>query len=67
MEEIIQDTYAFYNKSAKRQRRLHDLAQQNRQESMEDKAIQNFENAVTESLQTGIILYLLSTDLNIIS
>ena len=60
VEEIIQDVYAFYNKSAKRRRRLKVLAQDNEKTTMEDKAIETLENTVDKTLKKGISSYKLS-------
>ena len=54
IEEILQDTYGFYNKSAKRQRRLTELAQITTQKTMEDAAIEGLEKAVEETLKKGM-------------
>jgi len=50
IEDILQQAYTFYNKSAKRQRRLKELAQMSPdQKSIEDIAIETLEHAVEES------------------
>ena len=54
IEEILQDTYKFYNKSAKRQRRLQELAEKGTQQTIEDAAIEVLENVVEESFEQGI-------------
>lgn len=54
VEEIIQDTYTFYNKSTKRQRRLRELAQMQATTTLEDKAIESLEKSVKETLENGI-------------
>ena len=46
IEEIIQDVYAFYNKSAKRRHRLKELAQNTEKTTMEDKTIETLEKTV---------------------
>ena len=53
MEEIIQDVHAFYNKSAKRRRRLKELAQNTEKTTMEDKAIETLEKTVEKTLKKG--------------
>jgi len=53
IENIIQETYAFYNKSAKRQRRLKELAISNMKPTMEDTIIADFEKIIEESLEQG--------------
>jgi len=54
VEEIIQDVHAFYNKSAKRRRRLKALAENNVRATMEDKAIEILEDTVEKTLKKGI-------------
>ena len=54
VEEIVQDAYAFYNKSAKRQCRLKELAQKTREATMEDKAIETLEKVVEKTLEKGL-------------
>jgi len=54
----LQNAYAFYNKSAKRQHRLRELMEMSHnQKSMEDIAIETLEHAVKESLKEGILFY----------
>ena len=53
IEEILQDAYGFYNKSAKRQRRLKELAQMTNQKTIEDIAIEGLEHAVEQTLKKG--------------
>jgi len=56
IEDILQQAYTFYNKSAKCQRRLKELAQMSPdQKSIEDIAIETLEHAVEESLKEGIL------------
>jgi hypothetical protein len=57
IEEIIQDVHAFYNKSAKRRRRLNVLAQDVGKTTIKDKAIETFENTVEKTLKKGISYY----------
>ena len=52
IENIIQETYAFYNKSAKRQRRLKELAVYMKP-TMENTIIADFEKIIEESLEQG--------------
>jgi len=54
IEQILQDTYGFYNKSAKRQSRLKKLAEMTNQKTIEDTAIEGLEYAVEETLRKGI-------------
>ena len=54
VEEIIQDVHAFYNKSAKRRRRLKALAENNVRATMEDKTIETLENTVERTIKKGI-------------
>ncbi len=54
VEEIIQDVHAFYNKSAKRRRRLKALAENNARATMEDKAIETLEDTVERTIKKGI-------------
>jgi len=54
VEEIIQDVHAFYNKSAKRRRRLKTLAENNARATMEDKAIEILEDTVERTIKKGI-------------
>jgi hypothetical protein len=55
IEDILQQAYAFYNKSAKRQCRLKELTNISPdQKSIEDIAIETLEHAVEESLKEGI-------------
>lgn len=57
VEEIIQDIYAFYNKSAKRRCRLKELAQNADKVKMEDKAIETLENTIEKTIKKGISFY----------
>ena len=54
IEEILQEPYGFYNKSAKRQCRLKELAQMTNQKSVEDVAIEGLEHAVEQTLKKGM-------------
>jgi hypothetical protein len=53
VENIIKDVYAFYNRSAKRQRRLKELAQKSRATTIEDTAIGTLEETVEKTLEKG--------------
>ena len=55
VEHILQEAYGFYNRSAKRQRRLKELAENSRQMSVEEKAIEKLETAIEEGLKQGSI------------
>lgn len=57
VEDIIQETYAFYNKSAKRQRRLKELASPNARPTIEDTMITDFEKVIEKTLEQGTISY----------
>lgn len=54
---MLQDIYKFYNKSAKRQRRLKELAEKNNLPTIEDKTIEELENTIRETLKQGIYIF----------
>lgn len=53
VEHILQDAYGFYNRSAKRQCRLKELAENSRQITIEDRAIQELETVIEEGIKQG--------------
>ena len=53
VENIIKDVHAFYNKSAKRQCRLKELAQKPQSTTVEDTAIDTLEKTVEKTLEKG--------------
>jgi len=57
VEDIIQETYAFYNKSAKRQRRLKELASPTAKPTIEDTIITDLERVIEKTLEQGTTSY----------
>ena len=57
VEDIIQETYAFYNKSVKRQRRLKELASPTAKPTIEDTIITDLDRVVKKTLKQGTTFY----------
>jgi len=57
VEDIIQETYAFYNKSAKRQHRLKELASPTAKPTIEDTIITDLERVIEKTLEQGTTSY----------
>ena len=57
VKDIIQETYAFYNKSAKRQCRLKELASPTVKPTIEDTIITDLERVIEKTLEQGTTSY----------
>ena len=57
VEDIIQEMYAFYNKSVKRQHYLKELALATAKPTIEDTIITDLERVIEKTLEQGTTSY----------